>query len=76
MRVQLQINKRDALLFAGIYEIEDAESFGKAFADAWAKLREQQLSGETSVGALMDHIGGTVLDQLEGAQISVKAIRG
>jgi hypothetical protein len=75
MKVRLQINKRDALLFAEVYDVEDADSFGKACADAWTKLRQQQFAGESSVGALMDHLGSTVLDQLEGALISVERVR-
>jgi hypothetical protein len=37
-------------------------------------LRERQLSNETSIGALMEHLERGVLDQLAGAEITVAAI--
>jgi hypothetical protein len=36
-----------------------------------AQLQQAQLSRETSIGALMEHINENVLNQLNGASISV-----
>ena len=71
MNVQLRITKGGTSIYAGAYDIVDAESFGKACADAWWKLRQQQAEKETSVGALMEHLDNGVLEQLNGARISL-----
>jgi TorA maturation chaperone TorD len=75
MKIQLTITKGGTALYAGVHEVEDAADFGKACAEAWSTLRQRQLDSETSVGALMDHLGRTVLDQFEGAQMTVSRIR-
>ncbi|MGO9008022.1 MAG: hypothetical protein ACLQIQ_19090 [Beijerinckiaceae bacterium] len=72
MKVTLRITKNGTSIYTGGYEIADAESFGRACADAWLKLRQQQLAKETSIGALMEHLETNVLDQLSGAQISLE----
>lgn len=71
MRIKLQITKDGAPLYSGDYEVKDAESFGKACSDAWQQLQQAQLNRETSIGALMEHINESVLNQLNGASISV-----
>ncbi len=71
MKVKLRIAKKETLLYAGIYDVADADSFGRACADAWSKLRQRQLEQETSIGALMEHLDTGVLDQLSGAHISL-----
>jgi len=71
MRIKLQISKDGASLYNGDYEIKDAESFGKACSDAWQQLQRAQLSRETSIGALMEHLNESVLNQLNGAPITV-----
>ena len=70
-KVTLRITKDGAALHTGRYEIVDADSFGKACADAWGTLRQAQLDRETSIGALMEHLDNNVLDQLNGAQINL-----
>jgi len=72
MKVTLRIAKKETLLYAGIYDVADADSFGRACADAWSKLRQKQLAQETSIGALMEHLDGNVLEQLSGAQLSLE----
>lgn len=64
MKVRLGITKGAAALYAGVYDVTDADSFGRACADAWSKLLQAQLRKETSIGALMEHVEGGVLDQL------------
>jgi hypothetical protein len=72
MKVKLRIKKDGTLLYAATHDVADADSFGRACADAWSKLRQQQLDQETSIGALMEHLDGNVLDQLNGAHISLE----
>ena len=71
MRIKLQISKDGTSLYNGDYEIKDADSFGKACYDAWQQLQRAQLSRETSIGALMEHLNESVLNQLNGASITV-----
>jgi hypothetical protein len=75
MKARLQVTKDGAVLHSGVYYIDDADGFGKACASVWSALRERQLSHETSIGALMEHLDRGVLDQLAGAEITVAAIR-
>jgi hypothetical protein len=74
MRVRLGITKGGVSLYAGAYEVADADSFGKACADAWSKLLQAQLGREASIGALMEHVEGGVLDQLDGAHINIERV--
>ena len=55
------------------YDIEDAQRFGKACSDAWQQLQPAKLDRETSVGAVMEHINDSVLDQLDGSSITITA---
>ena len=71
MKVTLRITKDGISIFAGTYDIADADSFGKACADAWLKLQQERLDKESSIGALLEHINDNVLDQLNGAHISL-----
>ena len=72
MKATLRITRDGTVLHVGSYEIVDADSFGKACADAWTTLRQAQLEKETSIGALMDHLDTTVLEQLNGARIGLE----
>ena len=74
MKIRLQITKDGASLYTGNYEIKDAESFGKACSDAWQQLQQAQLNRETSIGALMEHVNDSVLDQLDGSSITVSSV--
>lgn len=69
MRLKLQIEKDRTALFEGIYEVTDAESFGKACAEAWTQLRARQFGQASSVGALMETLNNNVLDALDKAHI-------
>jgi hypothetical protein len=71
MKVRLKIDKGDVLLYERSYDISDAESFGRACADAWAQLREQRLERASSIGALLEHLNDQLLDELDGARISL-----
>ena len=74
MRVQLEIMKAGKRLHEGVYEIDDQASFGNACADVWAKIREQRDAKATSIGALMDSMHESVIDELDGAEIRLRRI--
>ena len=74
MKVKLELIKRGHSLSEGIYEIDDNASFGAACADVWIKVREQCAAKATSIGALMDSMHESVLDELNGAEIRLKRI--
>jgi hypothetical protein len=71
MRVKLRISKNGNILHKGIYDVSDAESLGKACADAWVQLRERKLKKTSSVGALYDALDERLLDELDGSKISL-----
>jgi hypothetical protein len=74
MRVTLEIVKSGKRLHEGVYEIDDNASFGKACADVWVKVREQCDAKATSIGALMDSMHESVIDELNGAEIRLKRL--
>jgi hypothetical protein len=39
MKVQLRITKNGKAIFAHAYDVADADSFGKACADAWFRSK-------------------------------------
>jgi hypothetical protein len=74
MKVKLEVIKAGKHLHDGIYEIVDNASFGAACADVWTKIREQRAANATSIGALMDSMHESVIDELNGAQIRLKRL--
>jgi hypothetical protein len=74
MKVRLDVTKAGKRLHQGIYEIHDNASFGAAFADVWVKTRELCAAEATSIGALMDTIHESVIDELNGAKISLQKV--
>ena len=74
MKVELRITKNGTSIYTGTHDISDADSFGKACADAWATMCQQRMSKETSIGALFDHLDDGALDQLNGAQMSLRKL--
>jgi hypothetical protein len=76
MNVTLSIRKNDSPVYERIYDICDADSFGRACADAWAQLREQHLAKATSIGALYDALDDQLLDGLLGAEIRLSKATG
>jgi len=71
MKVKLEVIKANKRLHQGVYEIDDSEAFGAAFEDVWAKVREACMAKATSIGALMDTMHESVIDQLNGATINL-----
>ena len=74
MRVQFEIIKSGRMLHQNVYEIDDNASFGTACADVWVKIREQCAARATSIGALMDTMHESVIDELDGAEIRLRRI--
>lgn len=74
MRVKLELMKAGKRLHQGVYDIDDNASFGTACADAWVKIREQCAAKATSIGALMDTMHESVIDELDGAEIRFQKI--
>ena len=74
MKVKLEIKKGGTSLFQDAYDVTDAETFGRACADAWSQLRSRRLSQATSVGDLMDMLNQSALDALDGANMTVSKV--
>jgi hypothetical protein len=74
MNLRLEITKDGMSLYTGTYDVADADSFGKACADACSKLVQERLRKDSSIGALMEHLESGFLDQLEGTQIRVERV--
>ena len=72
MRIRLCIKKHGGLLYEGVHEVIDQESFGAAFSDVWRAVRERQLEKTTSIGELMDILNDETLEQLQGAEIGIE----
>ena len=74
MKLRIEIIKAGSRLHQGIYEVDDSATFGAAWADAWVKIREQCAAKATSIGALMDTMHESVVDELDGAQIKLSRV--
>ena len=71
MKTRLRITNAEGVLYEGLHDVRDAESFGAACAQAWEQLRAQRLEKATSIGALYDVLNDNVLDLLQGANITL-----
>ncbi len=71
MKVKLRIQRHGSSLFEDTYEVTDSESFGRACADAWEQIRTRRFEKATSVGALIEVLNQTVLDELQDAEITL-----
>jgi len=71
MKVRLELTKGDRSLHDGTYEIDDSRTFGAAWEDIWAKVRAECMAKATSIGALMDTMHESVIDELNGATIKL-----
>jgi hypothetical protein len=74
MIVELEVTKAGKRLHQGVYEIDDNASFGEACAYMWVKIRERCAADATSIGALMDSMHESVLDELNGAELRIKKL--
>lgn len=75
MKVALKVTRGEVALYAGTYQISDADSFGAACADIWTRLHEQRMARTANVGALMETQEDSVLMDLVGAEISISPDR-
>lgn len=75
MKIKLRVTKADAVLYEGVHDIQDAESFGAACGEVWEHLRSQRLEKATSIGALYDVLNDDVLDLLQGTKINLDKAR-
>jgi hypothetical protein len=69
MKVRLRIEKDGTSLSEGVYDVFDAESFGRAFAHLWTQMLEIRLAKASSIGALYDALDERLLDELYEADI-------
>jgi hypothetical protein len=69
MKMRLAIRRGEATLYDGVHDVSDADSFGRAFTQAWNHLQEKDFEKATSVGALFDSMEERLLDRLLGADI-------
>ncbi len=74
MKVKIEIIKAGRRLHEGVYEIDDTESFAAAWKDIWVKARERWMAKTSSIGDLMDSMHGSVIDELNGAEIKLKKL--
>ena len=74
MKLKIEIIKAGRCLHEGIYEVDDNATVGAACADAWVKICEQCAAKATSIGALMDSMHESVVDELDGAQIKLTRV--
>lgn len=72
MKVKLRIEKEGTLLYEGVHEIIDQDTFAAAFGKVWQGMRQNRLEATTVVGELMAILNDEVLDQLHGAEISIE----
>lgn len=74
MQVRLELVKAGKRLHAGVYDIDDPESFGAAWKDVWVKSREQWMAKATSIGDLMNSIHEGIIGDLDGAEIKLSKL--
>ncbi len=71
MKLKLSIGKKGGILYEGVHEVTDPESFGRACAQVWAQLQDRRLQKATSIGALMEVLNEDLVEELNGAQMSL-----
>ena len=74
MKVKFEITKAGRRLHEGVYEIDDTASFGAAWEDVWTTARERWMAKTSSIGDLMDLMHDGVIDELNGAEISLRKL--
>ncbi len=69
MKVKFELTKSGKRLHQATYDIDDPDSFAAAWKDVWVKARERSMKTPSSIGALMEAMHETVIDELSGAEI-------
>lgn len=72
MKVGISVTKDGAVVYRGVYDIIDQDTFSQAFGEVWREVRQRRLQATTSVGELMEILNDEVLDQLSGAKIEIE----
>jgi hypothetical protein len=71
MKVKFELTKAGKRLHQATYDIDDPDSFAAAWKDVFIKARERSMAKPSSIGALMDALHDTVIDELSGAEINL-----
>jgi hypothetical protein len=74
MKLKLSISKEGGVLYEGVHEVIDAETFGRAFAEMWTQMQDRRLQKTTSIGALMEVLNEDVVEELNGAHIGLEKL--
>lgn len=74
MKVRLEVTKAGECLHQGTYDVDDNESFGEAWQDVWDEVRERSMAKATSIGALMDTLHESTINELNGATIKLTKV--
>lgn len=74
MKIKLVMRRKGTLLYEGIHNITDAESFGAACAAAWAGVEEGRKQKTTSIGELMETVSEDMLGELSGAEMHFEKV--
>lgn len=73
MKLKVRIESQGAI-YETTHEVIDAESFARAFAEAWKGLEQQTWSRAANIGELMENLNESVLDLLNGAQVRLERV--
>ena len=74
MKLKLSVSKKETVLYEGVHEVIDAETFGRALASVWTQMQDRRLQKTTSIGALMEVLNEDLVAELNGAQIGLKEL--
>jgi hypothetical protein len=72
MKLKFSISKEGAVLYEGVHDVIDAETFGRAFAEMWTQMQDRRLQETTSIGALMEVLNEDLVHQLNRAQMRLE----
>lgn len=74
MKVRIRLTKQADVVYEGVHLATDAQAFGTAFENIWDALHARRMEQATSVGELMSRIAEDVLDDLDGATVSIERL--
>jgi hypothetical protein len=71
MKLKLLVSRNGISIYAGIYTVSDAESFGVACSDLWEKLTALKIAKARNVGALYDALEDSMAADLKDLRIQL-----
>ena len=74
MKVRIKLTKHQEVVYEGIHAATDAAAFGAAFTAVWDALHARRMEQSTSIGELMSRIAEDVLDDVDGATITIERL--